>query len=424
MKNKDKISEAINLRNRAEELLKIDSSKTKQSHIEVDLVKLIHELEVYQVELEMQKEELIDANIKAELAVKNYYELFEFTPACYFSLSKDGDIINLNKSSAQLLGKERNILINSRFGFFISDDSKPVFSLFLRNAFDSGTRQSCEVKIVTDIHKPLFIYVIGLVTKDGKSCNLNIIDITEQKQEERKMKDLLEKLTISNRELESFAYVASHDLQEPLRMVTSFMQLLAQQYGDKLDSKAHEYINFAVDGAKRLFDLLNGLLSYSRIQTRGQTFTLVDANIVLNTVLKNLALVISEKNAVIESDRLPVLHADETQLVQLFQNIIANGIKFSNNTPRIYISFKFDIDHYLFSIKDEGIGIEPQYFVKIFEIFQRLMPRDQYDGIGIGLALCRRIVERHGGKIWVESEPGNGSTFYFTIHNDLPKTVD
>ncbi len=423
MKNRSKKSEASDLRLRAEELLKKKSSKTIESGSGADLVKLVHELEVHQVELELQNEELLAANNNTQLAVKNYTELFEFTPACYYSLSSDGDIINLNTSGAQLLGKERNRLISSRFGFFVSDETKPIFNLFLRNAFDSGTRQSCEVIITTDFHRSVYVYVFGLVTNDGKTCNLNIIDITEQKQEERKMKDLLEKLTISNKELESFAYVASHDLQEPLRMVASFMQLLSQQYGDKLDSRAHEYINFAVDGAKRLYDLLNGLLSYSRIQTRGKTFTHVDTNIILTNVLKNLSLIIRERSAVIKSDKLPVLLADETQLLQLFQNLIANSIKFSSSPPSIYISSKFDTDHYLISFKDEGMGIEPQYFGKIFEMFQRLMPKDQYDGIGIGLALCKRIVERHGGKIWVESESGKGSTFFFTIRNDIPKGV-
>jgi len=206
-------------------------------------------------------------------------------------------------------------------------------------------------------------------------------------------------------------------------MVTSFMQLLVQQYGDKLDSRAHEYIDFAVGGAKRLYDLLNGLLAYSRIQTKGNTFTLVDTNIVLNKVLKNLSLVISERKAVIKSEKLPVLFADETQLMQLFQNIIANSIKFSTGTPRIYISSKIETDHYLISVRDDGMGIDAQYFGKIFEIFQRLMPKDKYDGIGIGLALCKRIVERHGGKIWVESESGNGSTFFFTIPIDIPTII-
>jgi light-regulated signal transduction histidine kinase (bacteriophytochrome) len=197
-------------------------------------------------------------------------------------------------------------------------------------------------------------------------------------------------------------------------MVSSFMQLLSIKYKDKLDKTADDYIHFAVEGAKRMYDLLNGLLAYSRVQTKGTAFVQVDTNLVLNNILKNFAFKIKERNAIIEFDELPVLYADATQMTQLFQNLIENSLKFTTGTPRIYISSKSYKDHYAFSVKDEGIGIESQYFEKIFKIFQRLMPND-YEGTGTGLAICKRIVERHGGKIWVESEIGKGSTFFFTI---------
>jgi PAS domain S-box-containing protein len=226
---------------------------------------------------------------------------------------------------------------------------------------------------------------------------------------------LNEELLRSNKELESFAYVASHDLQEPLRMVTSFTQLLEHQYTDKLDHKAREYIRFAVDGSKRMYDLINGLLAYSRIQTKGKTFIRVNLNHVLNSVSKNLSLQIKESNALVKVDELPIVFADESQMIQLFQNLIGNSIKFSNDTPKISITSSSDAFQHVISVKDEGIGIEPQYFEKIFQIFQRLQAKEQYEGIGIGLAVCKRIVERHSGKIWVESELGKGSVFIFTI---------
>lgn len=229
------------------------------------------------------------------------------------------------------------------------------------------------------------------------------------------VKKLNEELLRSNKELESFAYVASHDLQEPLRMVTSFTQLLSQQYEDKLDERAHEYINFAVEGSQRMYELLNGLLAYSRIQTKGKPFSLVDLNTVLENVTKNLSLQIKESNASIEIDKLPEVFADENQMIQLFQNLISNSIKFSLESPRIYITSVFENGNFVFSVKDEGIGIESQYFDRIFKIFQRLNPRDQFKGTGIGLAICRRIIDRHEGNIWVESVPEKGSTFFFTI---------
>lgn len=267
---------------------------------------------------------------------------------------------------------------------------------------------------------PKFISFKPFVNKDNKGNPENMIgvcfDVTGlQEGNEKLVLKLNEELLRSNQELERFAYVASHDLQEPLRMVTSFTQLLSMQYADKLDDRAREYINYAVDGTKRMYELLNGLLTYSRIQTKGRSFNNVDLAKILEITLKNLALKIKESKAEIQSEELPVVVADEIQMVQLFQNLIANSIKFSAGVPMIFIESKEEKNKVIITVRDEGIGIEPQYFDKIFQIFQRLMPRDKYEGTGIGLAICKRIVERHGGNIWLESVPGKGSAFHFTI---------
>lgn len=241
-------------------------------------------------------------------------------------------------------------------------------------------------------------------------------DISElKKSSERNLLRLSEELLRSNKELENFAYIASHDLKEPLRMVSSFTGLLAKQYGPKLDERAQEYIFFAKDGARRMYDLLDGLLEYSRIHTKGKEFTGVDLNLVMDSVIKNLSLIIQERSAVIRFENLPVVFADESQMILLFQNLISNGIKFNTEIPEIVISSKSENQHHVFSVKDNGMGIDSQYFEKVFLIFQRLMPRAQYEGTGIGLAICKRIIERHEGKIWIESKPGYGSTFIFTI---------
>jgi nitrogen-specific signal transduction histidine kinase len=236
-----------------------------------------------------------------------------------------------------------------------------------------------------------------------------------KKSTDKTLLKLSQELLRSNKELENFAYVASHDLQEPLRMVTSFTQLLQKQYGDKLDDSANEYIHYAVDGSKRMYELLNGLLAYSRIHSKGKAFIMVDLNKVLESVIDNLSMKITEREAVIKADELPTVYADESQMILLFQNLISNSIKFSTNPPRIFISSKAEGDNYTFYVRDEGIGIELQYFERIFLIFQRLMPRDQYEGTGIGLSICKRIIERHEGKIWLESEYGKGTTFIFII---------
>jgi light-regulated signal transduction histidine kinase (bacteriophytochrome) len=220
----------------------------------------------------------------------------------------------------------------------------------------------------------------------------------------------------SNRELESFAYVASHDLQEPLRMVRSYLQLLERRYKDKLDQEANEFIAYAVDGATRMHTLINALLLYSRVGTQGKPFEPTDCAQVLQTVLTNLQVAIEESGVQVTYEALPTIRADAVQLAQLLQNLISNAIKFRRDrSAKVHIGVEQIDNEWVFSVRDNGIGIDPQQFDHIFMIFKRLHTREEYPGTGIGLAICKKIVERHSGRIWVESEPGQGATFYFTI---------
>jgi PAS domain S-box-containing protein len=234
-------------------------------------------------------------------------------------------------------------------------------------------------------------------------------DITERKQAE-------DELRRSNAELEQFAYVASHDLQEPLRAVAGMVQLLSQRYQGKLDERADEYIGHAVEASQRMQNLINDLLDYSRVGRFGQPFVSTTLENSLKTALANLEAVIQENRAQITADPLPTVVADPRQLTQVFQNLIGNALKFrGENPPQIRISAKKVEGDWQIAVRDNGIGIEPQYFERIFLVFQRLHTRREYPGTGIGLSLCKKIIERHGGKIWVESQPGQGSTFYFTL---------
>ena len=241
-------------------------------------------------------------------------------------------------------------------------------------------------------------------------------DITTRKQAEEALRRTAKELARSNKDLEQFAYVASHDLQEPLRAVSGFVALLQQRYRGKLDEQADAWIANVVEGAARMQSLIGDLLVYSRVGTKGEALQTTNAQSPLETALHNLAASIQNAGAVITADAMPVVRADAIQLTQLFQNLIGNAIKFrSDRQPQVHVGARREQDAWLFWVRDNGIGIAPEYAERIFLIFQRLHTRTKYPGTGIGLAVCKKIVERHGGKLWVESQPGQGATFYFTI---------
>ncbi|HML06311.1 MAG TPA: ATP-binding protein, partial [Methanobacterium sp.] len=244
-------------------------------------------------------------------------------------------------------------------------------------------------------------------------------DITDRKKAEEKLHKTIKELERSNYELQQFAYITSHDLQEPLRTIASFTQLLERRYKNKLDKDADEFIDFVVDAAVRMKEMIQDLLNYSRIGSNYGELKLINANIALNNAIHNLKSSIGENNAVITHDPLPTVTADKGLLTQLFQNLIGNAIKFRKRDvpPRIHISASLDEknNEYIFKVSDNGIGMEEQYTDKIFEVFKRLHTMDEYRGTGIGLAISKKIVERHSGRIWVESILGKGSTFYFTL---------
>jgi PAS domain S-box-containing protein len=241
-------------------------------------------------------------------------------------------------------------------------------------------------------------------------------DITERKQAERRLKMAAHSLKLKNEELKQFAYIASHDLQEPLRMVSSYVQLLRDRYEGKLDDEADEFIRYAVDGSNRMQQLINDLLAYSRTGSTSEHRDNVDIEKVFDRVTSDLHLMIKEHNADITHDPLPMIEAYESQLSELFLNLISNAIKFHGETPpHVHVSAVRQDDVWAFSVRDNGIGIDPKYFDRIFVIFQRLHTRREYSGTGIGLAICKKIVDHHGGQIRIESKPGEGSVFSFTI---------
>jgi signal transduction histidine kinase len=295
------------------------------------------------------------------------------------------------------------------FGLFQMGPKSGVMYESIRENISSSLRGGLLLKQVQD--------QAHCLEEQVKERTRDLVKTNEKLQQEIMVrKEAEEALIRSNEALQQFAYIASHDLQEPLRMIAGYVGLLERRYRDKLDHNANEFIDFVVDGAKRMQRMINDLLLFSRVDTKAKNFERTEGSVIIEQVLTNLQATIEEKNAEITSDPLPVIYADSSQIAQVFQNLISNGIKFhGEKPPKVHISAEEREREWLFSVKDNGIGIEKEFIGKIFIMFRRLHGRGEYPGSGIGLTICKRIVERHGGRIWVESHPEKGSTFYFTI---------
>jgi len=331
---------------------------------------------------------------------------------------QNGHFRLVNRQLAYILGYEEDELIGRpSLGFVLAEDRDTVRENAVR-MLKAGCSLGYEFRIITKQAKIKWVMeTVAPVHYQRKRATLgSLVDVTERKQVEERLNQITAEMQRSNTELEQFAYVISHDLQEPLRMVSSYTQLLAKRYSNKLDSDADEFIAYAVDGAKRMQTLLHGLLDYSRVGTRGKPFSLVNCEHVVEQAVANLKIAIEESGASVSYDVLPTVMGDEGQLVQLFQNLIGNAIKFRREEPpKVHIWAGRRDSVVTFSVNDNGIGINPQHSQSIFEIFRRLHTREEYPGTGMGLAICKKIAERHGGHISVQSQPGQGSTFHFSV---------
>ena len=339
-------------------------------------------------------------------------------PGVFYIFDQNGKFIRWNHNFTNVTGyTDDEIAQLHPIQLFSSEDQERVAAR-IQKVFEEGA-SDVEADFTTKSGQAIPYFFTGLRTiiDDQPYLIGTGFDITERVQALQELDKALHVLEESNRDLEQFAYVASHDLQEPLRMVASYLQLLERRYADKLDGDALEFINYAVDGATRMKRLINDLLEFSRVGTRGQEFEPVNLDSVLGRVRTILEKTISETGTLITSDNLPEVMADEGQMIQLLQNLVGNGIKFRGDEyPHVHISCKENsAGSWQIEVTDNGIGIDPQYAERIFVIFQRLHSKADYPGTGIGLAISKRIVERHGGTIWVESEPGKGSKFIFTL---------
>ena len=349
--------------------------------------------------------------------------LLQAAPDGILACDRAGNITLVNEQLQQMLGYSSAELLGQKVELLLPPAARSSHESLREDYLSNPRRRPMGIGLdLFATHKngstlPVEI-CLSSFELDGQLCAIAIIrDVTEIRRMSRELKDNNLQLKRSNEDLEQFAYVASHDLQEPLRAVTGYTQLLQRRCATKLDLEANEYIALAVDGAKNMQVLINDLLTYSRVSTRSQIYAPVDLNDVAKQALHNLEVAIAEAKAVIIVEALPLLPGDQVQLTQLLQNLIGNALKFrsEHRQPKVHISAQRAGSDWNISIADNGIGIDAAYADRIFVIFQRLNSRDRYPGTGIGLAICKRVVERHSGKIWFESTPGQSTTFHVTL---------
>jgi len=340
---------------------------------------------------------------QAEETLRRLAQFPEENPNPVLRIAEDGTLVYANAGARTCLAA-------------MGHAGDPPLPAGVQAAVAAAFRQQEAVQAELEDQHGRTYWFAAVQPRGERYVNLYGRDITERKRAEEAVRRTGEELARSNRELEQFAYVASHDLQEPLRVVSGYLQLIERRYKDRIDADANDFIHFAVDGAARMQQLISDLLDYSRVGTQGKPFAPTNLEAVLDKALVNLQAAIDESGAVVTRDPLPTVEADQLQWIRLLQNLISNAIKYrGQRRPEIHVSARQEAGRWVFSVRDNGIGIEPQYWEKIFAIFQRLHSRQKYPGTGIGLAICKRIVERHGGRIWLESQPGQGTTFYWTI---------
>jgi PAS domain S-box-containing protein len=342
------------------------------------------------------------------------------------SIDEDQRIVFLNQGAEQIFGYAAAEVIGERIEILIPERFRAAHEEQVREfaASPVAARRMGERGQISGRRKGGEIFPadasISRIEVGGRRIFTAVVrDVSQRVYAEEALAAQAEELARSNAELEQFAYVASHDLQEPLRMVASYTQLLARRYGERLDDDAREFIGYAVDGVTRMQGLINDLLAYSRVGSRGGRFQRVQLDALLRRTLATLAPAIEEAGAAVTSDPLPPVYGDTVQLGQLLQNLVGNAVKFrGREPPRVHVGAERQGREWVVSVRDNGIGIAPEYAQRIFVIFQRLHTRDRYPGTGIGLAICKKIVERHGGRIWVEPAPEGGSIFRFTLPVD------
>ncbi|MEI6089528.1 MAG: PAS domain-containing sensor histidine kinase [bacterium] len=418
---KDRKSEKAELRQKAEEFVKHEPSKTSEYISKAEAL-LIHELQIHQIELEMQNEELMRAKAIAEAALDKYTYLYDFAPTGYFTLSKAGEIIELNLSCANIIGKDRSNLKNRKFGLFVSEETKPIFNHFLEEIFHTETKECCEIKLIQNDDVQIYVEIVGVVSENRENCYLNIVDITERMKAEEEIKLKNEELQKANAEKDKFFSIIAHDLRGPLGNYMGLAQIMADELPTLKINEIYKISKALSDSATNIYHLLENLLNWSLIHQGLLTFNPL--------VIQLLPLVNESIEVVLETAKIKGIEisvdisnnlqvfADKNMLQTVIRNLVTNSVKFTHKGGKINISAQNNDDKSVeISINDTGIGMDKDILDNLYRIDVKTARKGTEGELstGLGLLLCKEFIEKHNGKLWVVSKEGKGSTFYFTL---------
>lgn len=415
-------SDHIQLRKKAEEILKNISPKVNSAPSEADLLRLVHELEVHQIELELQNEELKLARERSESIAHKYTSLYDFAPIGYFTLSIEGKILELNLIGSKMLGKDRSFLKNKPFGRFIQDKDVPAFNQFLENAFKTKTKEAIDIMVMGIGNSPMYAQLTAIVEEEQEDhCLLTVMDITDRKKTEIELEEVVRQLHILNSQKDMFFSIIAHDLKNPFNAIIGYSELLMIEVRQKDYKAVEDFAGIILESSIRAMDLLGNLMQWAKSQTGRIIFN--PKRLVLNEAVKEVTdmfdQIAIQKDITIKKDipnEIEVL-ADKDMLATIIRNLISNAVKFAKPGGEITIYTVEEPKTLTLAVKDYGVGIDKQDLEKLFRIdatFTSLGTKNE-KGTGLGLVLCKEFVERHGGKIWAETEKGIGSTFLVSL---------
>lgn len=394
---------------------------------------LVHELQVHQIELEMQNDELRAAQLQLEESRQNYAELYDFAPVGYFTLDRDGAVLKSNLAGAKLLGLERSKLVGANFSRHMGASSREAFFFHLQTAAESPAKQACELPLVASHDPELWVRLetvaVHHATGEFKEFRMAALDITAQKKADARLRQEKQNLERANSELDNLIHILGHDLRAPVRAIAGFAGLLHANHKDSLSGEALDFLNETLAAAKALNQLMEDLFSLTKVERQRNPYEPVRVRELVDAVLNVFKLEMQTNGVRVDvQGELPVVRCDPIRTKEIFTNLISNAIKFSSKSDsaerKIRIACADKGGYHEFSVKDNGIGIPERHRREIFEMFRRLHTESEYSGTGAGLHITKKIVERHGGEIWVNSKEGKGTTFYFTLPKNLKNEAD